>query len=388
MDHKQQRRGRNIVPPKMKLQTIKPEWRQVVDESTGTSLVQWTSDETMNHHFYFTNRTISADGSRGYFVSYRTGYPNLFGIDLITGEITQLSNRVDINPFSPSLSSRSPWIYVSARQCIHAISTQGDEDRELCRFKTAKLGNCSLNSDGSLLAVALRHDDHCELAIVDTQTGTSEIAARAKEIGHIQFCPIDSDLLIYSGTVSQRIWLHDRRTGKQSWVYPQKPTEWIVHESWLGQSREILFPHWPKALRSIQADGSQSRTVTSVNAWHACSNPQGTLIVCDTNHPDRGLLLIDPHTGGYRVLCYPRATQRGTQWQHDLPAVGAGIDTSIIRSNSPELDPPPHPDDSASVYGPQWTHPHPTFSADGRTVIYTSDRDRWSHVYQASLRDT
>jgi oligogalacturonide lyase len=223
------------------------------------------------------------------------------------------------------------------------------------------------------------------LALVETATGKSQILTRAKEVGHIQFCPRDSNLLLYSGTGTQRIWIHDRRTGKDTWVYPQKEGEWIVHESWLGAGDEIIFPHWPKALCAIRPDGTGLRTVIEINAWHVCSDRNGEQIVCDTNHPDRGLLLIDPKTGQHRVLCQPRATLRGTQWTFDKPAVGAGIDTSIIRSNTPEKDKPPHPDDPPSVYGPQWSHPHPTFTTDGRQVIYTSDRDGWSQVYQVEV---
>jgi oligogalacturonide lyase len=369
----------------MKPARSRPEWKRLRDETTGAAILQWTSSRAMNHHFYFTNPTLSPDGTRGFFVSYRTGYPNLFSIELASGELTQLSDRVDLNPFSPSPSRTAPWIYVSAQNAVRAIHTETGEDRELCRFETTKLGNCSLSMDGSLLAVGLRFADHGELAIVETATGKFEIAAHAKEVGHIQFCPQNPDLLLYSGTVTQRIWLHDRRTGKDLWVYPQKPDEWIVHESWLGRGDEIIFTHWPRALRAIRPDGSGLRTVASVNAWHACASGEGASIVCDTAHPDRGLLLVRPDTGEYRVLCQPRATQRGTQWVFDKPASGPGIDTSILRSDSPENDKPPHPDDPPSPYGPQWSHPHPTFTTDGRSVVFTSDREGWSQVYQVEI---
>lgn len=367
------------------MKKFNPEWQCFSDEVTGAKILQWTSGKVMNHHLYFTNPTISENDKRGYFVSYRTGYPNLFSIDLESGELTQISDRVDINAFSPSPSRSTPWIYVSARNVIRAISSETGEDRELCQFDTNRLGNCSLNADGSLLGIGLRYADRCELAIVETATGKVEIATEAKEVGHIQFCPTDSNLLLYSGTATQRLWLFDRRTNENTWVYPQKKGEWIVHESWVSGSNEIIFAHWPKALRSIRADGNGLRTISSINAWHMCSNRKGDLFICDTNHPDRGLVIIEPKTGKQRVLCHPGATQRGTQWQFFEPAVGAGIDTSIIRSETPENDKPPHPDDEASVYGPQWSHPHPTFSTDGRTVIYTSDRDCWSHVYQAEI---
>lgn len=369
----------------MKTERYQPEWRQFTDAATGACIRQWTSHEAMHHHFYFTNPSVSANGKQGFFISYRTGYPNLFAIDLDSGELTQLSARADINAFSPSPSLRGGWIFVSARDTIRAFPMAPGEERELCRLGSARLGNCSLNADGSLLAVSCRYDEYCELALVDTATGSVEILTRMPEIGHIQFCPADSTRLMFSGSVTQRIWIHDRQTGRNEWVYQQKPDEWIVHESWLGAGGEIIFPHWPKALRAIRPDGTGLRSIANLNAWHACSNAAGTRIVCDTNHPDRGLLLIDPATGRHRTLCHPRATLRGTQWVFDQPAVGAGIDTSIIRSATPEKDPPPHPDDPASVYGPQWSHPHPAFSPDGRSVIYTSDCDRWSQVYQVEL---
>lgn len=364
----------------MSLRHFPAEWARVTD-AAGVPLLRWTNGTAMNHHFYFTNPTVSEDGNTGFFVSYRTGYPNLFAINLDSGELTQFSDHVDLNPFSPAPHPSEPWVYVSARDQIRAISWWTGEDRMLCRLSAARLGNCSLCADGSLLAIALRHDDRCELALVSTATGAVEIVARAPEIGHIQFCPVDATQLIYSGTGRQRIWHFDRRTGRSAPAYAQQPGEWIVHESWLGRTGQILFPHWPHALRAVQPDGSGLRTIVALNAWHACADRTGERIVCDTNHPDRGLILIDSRTGEHRTICRPGATQRGTQWRLAEPAAGAGIDTSIIRSATPERDPPPHPDDPASTYGPQWSHPHPTFTPDGRRVIFTSDATRWSQVY-------
>lgn len=335
----------------------------------------------MNHHLYFTNPTCSADGRRGFFVSYRTGYPNLFSIDLQTGDLLQLSDRCDINPFSPAPSLDSAWLYFSAGNCVRAVSTTTGEDREISRLSANLLGNCSLSADGHFLAIALRHSEYCEMAVVDLRTFRTEMVARAKEIGHIQFCPSDSSLLEYSGTVHQRIWLHNRRTGENRYLYDQPASEWIVHESWLGAGEEVMFVHWPKRLCAISRNGGAPRVLANINTWHASSNRDGTLCIADTVHPDRGLILIDPRTGQWRTLCMPGATCRGTQWVHDQPAMGAGIDTSIIRSKQPELDPPPKPTDTASTYGPQWSHPHPRFSPDERQVIYTSDRDGWSQVY-------
>jgi oligogalacturonide lyase len=34
------------------------------------------------------------------------------------------------------------------------------------------------------------------------------------------------------------------------------------------------------------------------------------------------------------------------------------------------------------VYAPQHTHPHPSFSADGTRVVFTSDRTGVAQVYE------
>jgi oligogalacturonide lyase len=361
-----------------------PEWRRYTDERTGASIRQWTAHESMHHHFYFTNPTLSADAQQGYFISYRTGYPNLFRIDLRNGELTRLTNRPDINPFSPVRNPRTTTIYFTARHSLWSVSPETGEERELCRFPRCRLGTCGVDPSGAWLALGLRFEDRCELALVDTATGHWKSVAREPEIGHVQFCPDDPNMVLYSGAPNRRLWIYDRQKSQTRYVYPQKEGEWIVHESWLS-GLEILFVHWPHALRAIRADGTGLRTIAKINAWHACADCLAHWIICDTNHPDRGLLLVNPDTGNWKTLCWPGASLRGTQWIHNRPAQGAGIDTSIIRSDTPEDDPPPKPNDPPSTYGPQWTHPHPSFSVDGRQVVYTSDRERWSQVFSVEV---
>jgi Tol biopolymer transport system component len=40
---------------------------------------------------------------------------------------------------------------------------------------------------------------------------------------------------------------------------------------------------------------------------------------------------------------------------------------------------------SDSVYGPQWTHPHPSFSRDETLVAFASDRTGHPQVYVVEL---
>ena len=38
-----------------------------------------------------------------------------------------------------------------------------------------------------------------------------------------------------------------------------------------------------------------------------------------------------------------------------------------------------------TVYGPQWTHPHPSYSPDETKIAFASDRDGVTQVYVADL---
>jgi len=359
------------------------ERRELRDEKTGARLWQITAAEAMHHHFYFTNPSWPDDQRELYLISYRNGFPNLFAAAELDGEIMQLTNRADINPFSPTVTRDGRRFYFSARDRVMEVDRETLRERMLSKFDGAKLGNCSLNAAGTRLAIGVRLAKCCQLALIELASGRTRILIEKAEVGHIQFCPSDDNLLEYSGTPDERIWTIRADGSGDRNLYPQQPGEWIVHESWLGDGSEIIFTHWPRALRAVSRDGSQVRTVAAFNTWHQSSDRTGRWIVGDTNHPDIGLQLVNARTGERRTLCHPHATSRGTQWKLSKPARGAGIDTSIIRGERPELDRPPQPGNAASVYGPQWSHPHPAFSPDGRRVVFTSDRSGWSQVYVA-----
>ena len=129
-------------------------------------------------------------------------------------------------------------------------------------------------------------------------------------------------------------------------------------------------------------------TIVELNAWHLSPNRAGTRIVCDTNHPDRGLLSIDAATGATRVNLPPRSSNGGSQWATSRYALaedfaraartaqeGASAKQALSWMESP----------TDTVYGPQWSHPHPAFSPSERYVSYTSDASGWPQVYLAEL---
>ena len=105
--------------------------------------------------------------------------------------------------------------------------------------------------------------------------------------------------------------------------------------------------------------------MATFNAWHAVCSPDGTLMVADTNYPDIGIQLFDPRDGVGKptIICQSGASSVGDHWKGPFPYANGPI----------------------NVYAPQHTHPHPSFSPDGKLIVFTSDRSGWSQIYEVTL---
>ena len=78
-----------------------------------------------------------------------------------------------------------------------------------------------------------------------------------------------------------------------------------------AHSGDIVFTVWPHALPH-GLDHARHTHHRGHNAWHIAPDRSGDGILCDTNHPDRGMQIIDAETGALRHLCLSESTNQGT----------------------------------------------------------------------------
>jgi hypothetical protein len=145
----------------------------------------------------------------------------------------------------------------------------------------------------------------------------------------------------------------------------------------------LVFTIWPRALRVMDWTTREMRTIAEFNAWHITPNRAGTEVLCDTNHPDLGLHVIDVATGVPRRICLSEATSQGTQWRQSRYALAEDFAAAASAGRERSLSWMEMPTDS--VYGPQWTHPHPSFSPDEKRVAFASDRTGHTQVYVVEM---
>src|SRR5690606_17226852 len=160
----------------------------------------------------------------------------------------------------------------------------------------------------------------------------------------------------------------------------------VVHETWLGETGDLVYTVWPKALKRLNVRTGQITTIVEFNAWHICPSRDGRRVLCDTNHPDLGIQLIDVATGERKLICESLSSNRGSQWakgryahKEDFEAAAREGASDISKELSwMEMK-------TDTVYGPQWTHPHPSLSHSGRWATFTSDRTGHPQVYVVQI---
>ena len=338
---------------------------------------QVTNAPAIHQHPYYYTSAYDDAMRRLVFTSTRTGTPQIFVEDHASSELIQLTDRDDLPSGSLFPSHDGKYIYFSAGAAAWRIHTETYvEERLLSAEEVAghlgesielSGGATGLSHDDAWLAVAFGAGNSRALAIIDTDSGKWEVILRGP-IGHCQFCPDDPTVLWYGKSLQDRLWAVNRDGSNNRRLYQRDRDEWVTHEAWLKGTREVVFAHWPNGLRAVHVDTLAVRPITSFNAWHASSNRTGALMVSDTAFPDIGLQIFDPRDGigEPTTLCYPEASCLGDHWKGPFP----------------------YNDGPIPIYAPGHTHPHPSFSPNGRYVVFTSDRNspvKESQVYEVEL---
>ena len=346
--------------------TFESEVSALRDSRTGATIRQMTDHPSINHNLYFSNPSWTPDGNTIVFTSFRSGKPDLFKLDEAGGAMTQLTDVDGFGGFAACPSRDGSRVFYNARGQVRAVDLDTLKESVLADFGSGRAGGCSLSSDGARLVTSLQRGKASAVVAVATDgSGFRVVREPPRVVGHVQVCPADPDLILYSSDVNQRMWeVRIDGSGERA-LFAHDRSVWITHETFLGHSDQVMFVHWPFALRAIRVGADEDRTIASFNVWHPSPRQDGSLIVCDTTCPDIGLQLIDLDTGARETLCYPGSSNGGAQWAETIPADDD--------KTTPE------------TYGPQWSHPHPSFSPDGKRVIYTSDRTGTSQIYVADV---
>ena len=327
------------------------ETSQYVDRTTGLTVRQVT-DSPLTHdtHFYFHDPAWTADSSWFVFRSNRPGTSELIAMRAESGEMTQITDGASRNGCVSHV--RDEAVYVSGRE-FRATSLETREERVIGVLPddTDVYSGPSVNADGSLLVFGGSRGGRRGLFSMRTETGeTWPIWLTDGTPSHVNCSLVDPSLVMHcdstvpDGEPKQRVWVLSTDGARHWHPYTQSPQEWLTHESWLGTTGKLLICYWPTGIMEINVDGSGERLIAVINAWHAGASKDGAYCVVDTNWPDRGIHLIETATGRMCKLCESENRSDGTG-----------------------------------------SHPHPSFSPDGTTVVFGSERTGSPEIYMVDV---
>lgn len=358
----------------MKGSRYAPESRNLTDPASRRAVRQVTSHPSIHHHPFFFVPAYDRAGEKLIFVSYRTGKPQLFFEERASGELVQVTDRDDLADWSIYPSADGRFAFFTAGTGAWRVDLTSFEETKLADFGAvemrekgmvgAAMGTTALSANGRWWAIPVKTGHVSRFVLVDTQTGASRVILERDTIGHPQFCPDDDNLILYAGPLTDRVWVVNRDgTGSRRVYEREDRMQWVTHEVWLPRRRAIAFVDWPRGLRLIDLDTGTAPWLSRFPAWHAAPDADGRRFVCDTNFPDRGLHIIPLSTEAPGFLCASEATSEGAHWGGQFP----------------------YNDGPVAVEARQHTHPHPRFSADGRRVVFTSDRTGHAQLYEVEI---
>ncbi len=352
--------------------------RKFIDEETGAHIRQVTDAACINHHPFFMIPAYSKDMRKLFFISHRTGTPQIFCEDRMHGEIVQLTDIESLNEWSVHPSPDGRFVYYTAgasgyrfdmvngrQELLPGIGGIFRTDSDV----TVGMGTTALSADGRLWAVKCLSGGESIVVVLDTASKGYRTVLVSDEVSHMQFCPWNSRYLFYAGKLTDRVWLLDIETGNTRRLFRRDEAnkQWITHETFIPGRREISLVDWNKGVLAVDPVTGAVRRIVEVNAWHAVSDSEGEWMIADTNFPDIGIILFraDRTKGPYLKVCNSCSSNQGAHWAGPFP-----YDNGPIK-----------------VHAPQHTHPHPSFSPDGNFAVFTSDRTGFSQVYEVDLRE-
>jgi oligogalacturonide lyase len=361
-----------------------PELNIYQDPVSGATVHQLTNYRGHSNHFYFTYPCWYGEGRKIVFYSDRENRTNLFGVDLVGGEITQLT---DLDPAQGEIGglSKNPVreeIYFYHGDTLMALNLASLDARPLyARPEGYRGGSANATADGKYICAGYNEDlsdrirmdlghgyvgfheywdahPHSMVVRIPIDGGPPRIVHEEDYwLGHFNASPKLPNIVTFCHEgpwhkVENRIWGLNLDSGETWQIRPNAPDESIGHEYWMQDGEHIGYhgrtPQGPVygAIRYDNTD--QVEAPFEGHCWHFHSYMLD-LVVGDGDSRDPYLLLWrfrDGQFEGPKVLVWHRGS-----------------------------------------FHIQRVHLHPCFNAEGTQIVYTADPQGYGQVFVVDVPD-
>jgi oligogalacturonide lyase len=329
--------------------------KKVQDNGISPNVIRLTDERWTCNHMYFHNRSFTPDDKYIIFESLRDGTNNLYKFEVATNTVTELTGGYDLDYFGyPSRDGKKVFFGVAG--CIRSVRLDNLEEevivraQDLVKENVTKCSGAFPSWDGKKLACFYEASPDFGLIVVDLETGDKKVIIHGDQpLRHCQFCPHDSNLIMYAhegsrAVVKARMWLINADGSNNRRVRERNDGEneaggHAGHEFWANTGgRRIFFTvrHSGKVFFSvIDLDKHTEEVLFELDNEHATVTQDDKYIITDSSRGNGEMYIVSLATKEIKVLCYHNFSWSGSEMSR--------------------------------------LHPHPTVSYTTRKCIYTTD---------------
>lgn len=326
-----------------------------LDDETNVEMLRVSQFPTINTNMYFHTPFFTPDSRTFIFQSEspETGQFDLYRVDIDGANLIQLTDTPGINGIV--ISPCGQRVYYMVKNELRFATMDTFDEEVVSRLDSISGANSlgAISSDGRYYANICSTTRGTDGIVRFATNGSSAelIYEREGGLSHIQYEPSESKDILFQipspGKGTCRLHLiRDDGTNERELAI----TLGTGHQVWMGKTKRVLSTQLPEdwAIVSIDEREPTPKVIArGANFWHCGVSDDAQWAISDTNWPDIGLQLVNIRTGKFRTLCHSKSSS------------GA----------------------------PQWSHPHPVFSPDGKKVVFNSDRTGIPHVFVAHIPD-
>jgi oligogalacturonide lyase len=366
------------------------------DAFSGREIVQLTDYLGHTNHLYFTDPCWYNNNRSFVFSSDRENQGNLYGYDLDSGAITQLTDLKGTGHPGGCFGVANNCHYFWWHRELHEINIETLEERIIyVAPEGTSQDRPSPTADGKYICSKLLHDIPQEKASISfaysrfreyffakpfTQIIRIEVATGKMEvihedhcyIGHINTSPKLANIMTFCHEgpwklVDQRIWGLNIETGETWKIRPQDDGVYAVgHEYWFADGEHIGYHGMPRDERGISAPIFGYRKWDNTDAFEA-HFPYHSTHFCSLDQQ----MIAGDGTPGAIFSSQGKA----------LPFI------QLFKWDGEQYSAPRALAYHRSTFNDQHAHPHPRFTPDGKYVIYSSDLTRYANIYMVEVGD-
>ncbi|ETI60535.1 oligogalacturonate lyase family protein [Marinomonas profundimaris] len=372
-------------------------FQRTTDVNTGSVVTQLTPDSHICNRNYFYQKCFTNDGNKLLISADFDAHRNYHLLDLQTETATQLTEGKGDNVFGGFLTTQDDaLIFVKNNLQLMRVDLKTQEHSVLYEVAKGWVGYGTWVPNTActkVVGIEIKESDYmeldswgkfaqfyhqkprCRLISINLKTGQrTTVFEENIWLGHPLYRPNDDNTVAFChegphDLIETRMWMIDENGDNMRKVYEQSEEESCTHEFFVPDGSKMMFVSYrpntdKRQLCSVNASTLDFKVEIEMPACsHLMSNNDGTMVVGDgsgtpvdvadnTGHGienDPNLYLIDLTDASIRPI-----TEHNTSWK-------------VLNGDR------------------QINHPHPSFSPDNKSVLYSSDVNGTPAIYLATL---